>query len=441
MTYAHTPSGSMNHTIRLSAATPRGWLAGPIGALFFLAVGFGGLFADLRVGLFALVFYIPMALLSIVEGVRLYRWRGWGAMVDPEGVGAELNGHVLWKLPWDQFGGYRAAHVPILEWVRHPERAGIEVLDSRGVAVGRLPLLLGRRTNDHSGHVSLTQEFLRQLQDRVPEQGTKPPEPAPRPPMSAPKATVALALGFLLFAVLLVVTRTMVREAFSESAPTSPYAWLWHGTGVLLQLSLYVVATVAVSVGAMDLTRRFNLIKPPKEELPPEEGPTIRDRELELTLGAPSLMLVPGIRYRTVDPQALARRWRTDEGSVKVCLALFGSMAMLVVVAVLNDPKSRPMAYAFLPPIALLAAVGVLALRRFRLRRESLHDTLVYEDGQLIVVKPDGSHRVFEVPQWREVKNPLQCSEILKNAEGPYYLDRARLYACEDPLDDELRAG
>ncbi|HWA83380.1 MAG TPA: hypothetical protein VG820_08115 [Fimbriimonadaceae bacterium] len=364
-------------------------------------------------------------------------WRSWlvrglGAFADEKGVGALVDGKPTWRLDWENYGGVERVRLGFWESLRRPQNAGIRLYDRRGVAVHVLPISADHAASSKTGLA--TKVLIRHLNERAPE-GSPNLERKPVQRMTSRRAKGFLAAGLGLAAVSFWLTLLVV-GAISEGRLTSGPALLGATLGLLFVASLSVVWVVAGGI-ALYAQRHPNFDQPRK--LPqPEEGPNVDEHRLR-HWGGKRLELEEGVRYRTVHPEATAAQLRSALGSAKLC-GIMGIAAIVIFVLAGLTAKNLGEFLGAAGSGLIIGGLGCLPLLLQPAVREllnSIDDTIVKQDGQIVVVKPDGTSLGFGPnARWRKLILLSPAEEISENGVR-YYIDRSNLFASEIPLDLE----
>ncbi|HVT11634.1 MAG TPA: hypothetical protein VHE55_05165 [Fimbriimonadaceae bacterium] len=276
--------------------------------------------------------------------------------------------------------------------------------------------------------------LVRQLNERAPEGGPN-LERKPVQRMGPRRAKGFLAAGLSLAAVSFWLTLLCV-DAISELRLTSRLAILGAVLGLLLVASISVLWTIEAWI-ALYAHRHPNFDQPRK--LPqPEEGPSMDEHRLR-HWGGKRIELEEGVRYRTVHPEATAAHLKSMLVSAKLCRIMGLAAIGIFLLAGLTAKSPREFLGAAGSGL-IIGGLGFLPLllqTAVRERLNSIDDTIVKQDGQIVVVKPDGTSLGFGPnARWRKLLLLSPVEEISENGVR-YYIDRSNLFASVIPLDIE----
>lgn len=379
----------------------------------------------------------------VLAGAALCRslaLRGLGAFVDEQGVGALVNGEQTWRLDWEHFGGAELVRQKLWDAILHPREGGIRIFNRQGVAVHSLPVDSGPNLRSEQHPRLARRFFIQALNAHTPPSGpTIDTDRKPVRRMTAPWAWVAVTVGASLlgtsvwmFCQMLQVVREPVAGSFYSSVP-----------GGILTLGAAVMGVVAAFSGSVDLYARRHprYDRAPVPRPNPEEGPHIDEHRLEHGIGK-RIELEEGVRYRVVHPEVVVGQMRLCIYGLRLASRLgFGSaLACQLIGIIARDPEAILPFAALTLIFASIGYLSALSLPVYRARLDSLGDTIVKHDEQLIIVKPGGTSLGFGPrARWRKLLLSSPIEEVSEHGVR-YYIDRSHLYASDTPLDIEEQA-
>lgn len=370
---------------------------------------------------------------------------GRGAMVSDEGVSATMEGNPVWTLPWSQFGGYRCLKLSERDRILHPERGGIEVLDTKGIPKGILNIEPSVAV--HQAHLLpgvMRTLFWRALDRHVPPGGSKFDVSKMRFSPTRWRVAVGGAASVLFFTACPLLIGSFVEAQNAAKGDATIYV-------SPLPLGLAFISFFAASLLLVDCLRGATRIYFPGlyerisdgkqvRTSDPVDGPRYEDFLIENGGNLEPVDLENGIRYIHVDPEYRVKRLSYFPVIFMFFLVMGG--LIVAIVNLFSDPASRGASIFMIcmgsPTIALMAYAALDVTTKLR----NLRDTIIPMDGGLIVIKPNGSHISFSPHAKRKLAmNSANARfETWKEGNKKYVLDRKLLLKASVQLDhEELR--
>jgi hypothetical protein len=373
-----------------------------------------------------------------------------GAKVSDDGVSATFEGSAVWTLPWSNFGGYRAIHVSDWTRVLHPEKCGIEILNTDGIPVGLLNVEVEQRELKPAElYPGATRRLFWRVLDRHVPQGRPKAELQTRTyKTSGAKVFLQAATGITSFALAIFLMNFdhSLRAAAANDATVflNP---IYAVIGILaMPTGLAAMLLSGYGLAYLRFPKIYQRLKGTRdkkvESTPPIDGPSYEDYLIEEG-GLPEItVLEDGVRYVQVDPEYRIAWYKRSAESVRAVYFFLGCYALLGVVAFFKDPHKNSAALLVTGAALALIALCARVTRTSTTRIERLRDTVIPHDDGLVIVKPDGTHLYFSARADRRAIPPESRTlkvEYEKWSEGKnsYLLDRTHLIVSSVQFDRE----
>jgi hypothetical protein len=186
------------------------------------------------------------AQIAVVVAAGILAWQGWVHfrgikerwIVDDDSIRFEGGDTLIWRCPWDQFGGWRIAkRVPLRDRLRgeHPH----EIVDRHSEPIGRIVMRY-----DRGADMALVK---RELERNLPPGGLMPPHPehAIRSAWSKRKCYFLVVAGHIMFLSGAAMFRMFIDAVSVETADSS---WIVRYQSVYIISILWILIGGAIAV-------------------------------------------------------------------------------------------------------------------------------------------------------------------------------------------------